>query len=235
MDFTYKGTTAASYGIIVNSMNWFIKPQRSADTVRIQGKDGATVIDDSYEPFVIPAKITLTALTNIDAITAWLTGNGVLSFSGDAGKYRNVYILEAVQFVPSGSVWEANIDFYCADVYRYVTSEATVTKSSFPASYTNAGTVASKPLLKVTGTGTVVFVVNGVSMTYVFDTAFVYIDCDSKDAFWSSVTLKNSSLTLATGTNGERLFPYLSVGSNSITVTSGTITEIVITPRTRYL
>lgn len=234
MDFTYKGTTASSYGIIVNRLNWFIKPVRKVDAVRIQGRDGSTVIDDSYEPFVIPCKITLTSLTNIDAITAWLTGNGVLSFSGDTGKYRNVYITESVEFTPSGSVWEANIDFYCADVYRYVASEATVTKSSFPATYTNSGTIASKPLLKVTGTGTAVFVVNGVSMTYVFDTAYVYIDCDSKEAYYGTV-LKNRLLSLTAGTNGERLFPSLSVGANAITVTSGTITEIVITPRTRFV
>lgn len=229
MDFTYKGTTASSYGIIVNRLNWFIKPVRKVDAVRIQGRDGSTVIDDSYEPFVIPCKITLTSLTNIDAITAWLTGNGVLSFSGDTGKYRNVYIKESVEFVPSGSVWEANIDFYCADVYRYVASEATVTKSSFPATYTNSGTIASKPLLKVTGTGTAVFVVNGVSMTYVFDTAYVYIDCDSMDAYYST-TLKNRKLTISGG-----VFPTLSVGSNTISITSGTVTEIIITPRTRYL
>lgn len=234
MDFTYKGTTAASLGVIVNSVNWFIKPTRSADTVRIQGKDGATVIDDSYEPFVIPAKITLTALTNINAITAWLTGNGVLSFSGDTGKYRNVYILEAVQFTQSGSVWEATVEFYCADVYRYVASEATVTKTSFPATYTNAGTVTSLPSISITGSGTVVIVFNGVTMTYVFDTGYTTIDCLSKEAYYGT-TLKNRNLTLAAGTNGERLFPYLSVGSNTISITSGTVTQIDISPRTRYL
>lgn len=225
MDFTYKGTTAASLGVIVNRMNWFVKPSRSVDTNRIQGRDGAIVTDDSYNPISIETRITLTALTNVDAISAWLTGNGVLSFSGDTGKYRNAYVVDEVKFTQSGSVWEASFEFYCPDPYRYVTSEATVTKTTFPASYTNAGTVVAKPLLKVTGTGTVSVTIGANTMSVILDTAYVYIDTDAMDVYHLT-TLKNRN---STGT-----FPTLAVGSNTISVT-GTVTEIIITPRTRYL
>lgn len=227
MDFTYKGVTASSLGVIVNSLEWYKKPQRKVDTNRIEGKDGSTVTDDSYEPFSLNAKITLMALTNIDAIVAWLTGSGVLVFSGDSAKYRNVYIMDEVGFTQDGSVWVASFNFFVDKPFRYVMSESDVTVSGFPATYTNAGSVASKPLLKVTGTGTVVFVVNGVSITYVFDTPYVYIDCDSMDAYYLT-TLKNRNLSLSA-------FPTFAVGSNAISITSGTITEIVITPRTRFI
>ena len=225
MNFTYKSIATSTYGVIVNSLEWYKRPQRKAEQIRIKQKDGATVVDDSYEPLTMRCKITMLAKTNMDTVLAWLTGNGVLSFSEDSGKYRNVYILDEVSFRQRGSVWEATFDFFVPDPYRYVASEADVRKTTFPSTYTNAGTVAAKPLLKVTGTGTVAVTIGSDTMTLVLDTAYVYIDSDSREVYYTT-TLKNR---IATGT-----FPVLAVGANTISVT-GTVTEIVITPRTRYL
>lgn len=225
MDFTYKGTTASSYGVFLNSLEWYKKPKRRADELSINGKDGATVVDNAYGALSLRCRITLTATTYMSEVLAWLTGSGVLSFSEDSGKYRNVYILDDVAFKRDGAVWTASFDFFCADPYRYVASESTSTKSSFPASYTNAGTVIAKPLWKVTGTGTVSFTSGGKTMALVLDTAYVYVDTDSREVYYST-TLKNR---IASGD-----FPELAVGANTISIT-GTITEIVITPRTRYL
>ena len=318
-----------------------------------------------------------------------LTGNGVLSFSEDSGKYRNAYVLDEVEFRRRGSIWEATFDFFCADPYRYVASEANTTITGRPAtnllsnsgftngttgwtaasatqsvsggvltqtataqngnsnqaetlvvgrvyylavnskndttsvshrlydgtnfiitlwtanadyawysgvgtatntsgtvqinregrasgwtaqqaryvvlldltaifgagkeptkaamdtlftnnyplrwfdsngtfltsnSYTNAGTVSSLPLIKLTGTGTVSLTANN-TMSVALDTAYVHIDSDIRDVYH----LTNLKNRLSTGD-----FPYLAVGANAITVT-GTVTEVVITPRTRYL
>lgn len=225
MDFTYKGTTASSLGVILNSLEWFKKPNRRVDQLSINGKDGATVVDNAYGALSLRCRITMTSTTNMSSVLAWLTGNGVLSFSEDSGKYRNAYVLDEVEFRRRGSIWEASFDFFCADPYRYVASEANVTKTTFPASYTNAGTVIAKPLWKVTGSGTVSFTSGGKTMTLVLDTAYVYVDADSKEVYYLT-TLKNR---IASGD-----FPELSVGANTISIT-GTVTEIVITPRTRYL
>ena len=225
MDFTYKGTATSTYGVIVNSLEWYKKPRRKAEQIAIKGRDGVTVVDDAYEAITLRCRITLTSLTNMDSVVAWLSGSGVLSFSEDTGKYRNVTVLDDVGFKRDGSVWVAQFDFLCQDPYRYVSSEANVTKTSFPASYTNAGTVIAKPLWKVTGSGTVSFTSGGKTMTLVLDTAYVYVDAGSREVYYST-TLKNR---IASGD-----FPELAVGSNTISVT-GTVTEIVITPRTRYL
>ena len=225
MDFTYKGTATSAYGVILNSLEWYKKPQRRAEQLSINGKDGATVVDNAYGALSLRCRITLTATTYMSEVLAWLTGNGVLSFSEDSGKYRNVYVLDEIEFRRRGAIWEATFDFFCPDPYRYVASEADVTKSSFPATYTNAGTVIAKPLWKVTGTGTVSFTSGGNTMTIVLDTAYVYVDADSREVYHTT-TLKNR---VASGN-----FPELAVGSNTISVT-GTVTEIIITPRTRYL
>ena len=124
MDFTYKGTATSAYGVILNSLDWYKKPQRRAERLSINGKDGATVVDNAYGALSLRCRITLTATTYMSEVLAWLTGNGVLSFSEDSGKYRNAYILDEIEFRRRGAVWEATFDFFCPDPYRYVTGEA---------------------------------------------------------------------------------------------------------------
>lgn len=225
MDFTYNGTSASSLGIIVNSMDWYVKPERKVDELKVQGRDGTSVVDDSYLPITIKTRITIKSLSNINFIMSWLTGNGQLTFSGDSGKYRNAYVFDAINFSQNGSTWEASFEFYCADPFRYVSSESNITKTTFPATYTNAGNLFAKPLLKITGSGTVSLTIGASTITIILDNAYVYVDSDAMDVYYGT-TLKNRN---ATGT-----FPTFSIGSNSITKT-GTITELVITPRTRYL
>jgi len=169
-------------------------------------------------------------MTRLDFIMSWLRGSGVITCSDDPLKYRTGKILSGINYAKLLKFRKANISFFCEDPYRYLLAESDVSKTSFPATYVNDGTVPSKPLLKVTGSGTVVFVVNGVSIEYVFDTAYVYIDCDKQTVFYSVPEDKNRNCTI-TGDD----WPVLSVGSNTISVTSGTITEIVITPRTRFI
>jgi phage-related protein len=68
--------------------------------------------------------------------------------------------------------------------------------------------------------------IGGRSFTYVFGAEpYVYIDSDSLDAYYLT-TKKNANMTGA--------FPYLTPGVNAISWT-GTVTELVITPRSRYL
>lgn len=231
---SFKGVTDTANNVITESIEWFKKPQVRSSTTFTDGKDGSTVTEHGYVPLIITAVIGLKSTASVDAVIAWLSGSGVLTFSEDPGKYRNARILNEINYEKLVRYKKAKVEFYISDPYRYVLSEATVTKTSFPATYTNAGTVASLPSISITGSGTVVIVFNGVTMTYVFDTGYTTVDCLSKEAYYGT-TLKNRNLTLAAGTNGERLFPYLSVGSNTISIASGTVTQIDITPRTRYL
>lgn len=221
-------------GVVTESIAWFKKPAKRYTRNIIEGKDGDTNTETGYDSLIIPAVIGLKSTASIDTVLAWLNGTGVLICSEDPLKYRTAKILEEISYERLIRFRKAKINFKCEDPYRYVLGETPITKSSWPATLTHAGNVPSNPLLKVTGSGTVVFVINGVSCTYVFDTAYVYIDCESKDAYYLT-TLKNRNLSLPQGSNGERLFPYLSVGVNTISITSGTVSSIEITERTRYL
>lgn len=218
-------------GLVVNSMPTFKKPQRRSDVKLIDGKAGASVTEYGYAPYSLPCKVTLTDISKLDAIIAWLDGTGVLICSDDPLKYRDVRILEEVDYQRMGDLKETTIEFYVPIPFRFLVTESPVTLTS-SGSITNTGTVDSMPLLKLTGTGTVVLTIGSKSFTYIFDTPYVYIDCGSylngefkQDAYYGA-TLKNRKMT------GE--FPKLLVGANAISWT-GTLTELVVTKRSCWL
>ena len=90
---------------------------------------------------------------------------------------------------------------------------------------TNDGNVNSRPVLKITGSGTVTVTVDGRSFTYIFDTPYVIVDSLQQDAYHEGV-LKNRRMTGA--------FPILEPGINAISWT-GTVTSIELTKVSRWL
>ena len=228
-DATFKGVTLSTKGIIIQSIDWFKKPQRRNEQKYIDGNDGATIIEYGYDPFTITANIGLTDMTKLDEVMALLDGAGVLTFSGDAGKYRNAKVLEQVDYEKLMRFKTAEVQFFIDIPFRYIVAEADQTMATFPATINNPGTVISWPLLKITGTGFVNITLNGVNFTYNFDTPYVYIDCvkgDSRGAYHLTV-LKNGQKTGG--------YPFLNQGDNTLTVNSGIVTQIVVTKRSKYL
>jgi phage-related protein len=132
---------------------------------------------------------------------------------------------------------QARIDFLISDPYRYVVSEADQTITTFPTTVNNPGTYLTQPLLHITGSGTVVLALNGVTMTYIFpaEETYFHLDCASFDTYYDTVAnLRNRSMTITGGT-ATLPFPTLATGNNTLSVTSGTVTEVIVTKRTRYL
>jgi len=243
---TFNGVADTTNGVITESISWFKKPKKRSNIVSIEGKDGATVTELGYEPLVIPAVIGLKSTASIDTVLAWLNGTGVLICSEDPLKYRNARILEDISYDKLVRFKKATVSFLIEDPYRYLITDPTVTKSSFPATLTHAGNVPSNPLLKITGSGSAILNINSIPIYINFDTSFIYVDCESKEAFYSSslytpptsapdYVSKNRNISLNQSATGERIWPTLVVGTNTISVFSGTITQVVITERTRFI
>lgn len=224
MGFTFKGITTESMGIVVNSIQTYVKPQKKAEVIQVEGRDGAEVVEYGYAPYVLKAKVTLLDLTLIDDVIAWLSGTGVLIIDEDDMKYRNVRVLSAIDYEYFAHLKSATLEFYVSDPFRYLITDADVTLLA-GGNVTNDGTYKSEPLIKLTGSGYVTVTINGRDFTYNFDTPYVYIDSKIKEAYHLT-DLKNRQL------GGD--FPILDVGVNAISWV-GTVTEMVISKRTRYL
>lgn len=228
--FTWKSVTDASMNVVTRSISFYQAEDR-VEIIEVEGRDGASVTSLGKRPYTMLVDIELLPSANIDNVIAWLQGVGTFVRADDSLKYVNARIISQINYAKVQSTKQATVEFFVYDPYRYVLSESPQTITSFPGNILNVGTAIAKPLLKITGSGTVVFVLNGTSIQYIFPSGetYVYIDCDSMDAYYDSTSaLRNRSMT------GN--FPTLAANSNNgLAIISGTITEVVVTKRTRYL
>lgn len=224
MDLIINGTSLSSLGVIVENQTRFIKPKKRVEVIQVENQDGAKVIEKGYEPYTLEYRVTLTDASKFNQIYALLNGDVVLQASDDPGNYWNAKVIEGIEYDPLAIWKKATLSFYIENPFRYKHNESPTTLLT-PGNVMNVGTVNSLPLIKIVGTGTVVISIDGRSFTYVFDTSFVYIDSFLQEAYHTS-NLKNRKMT------GE--FPHLTPGLNAISWT-GNVTELVVTPRSRYL
>lgn len=238
---TWKGVTDASLGVVTRSMK-FIQAGHRYEVSQVEGRDGSDYTLLGRESYILKVDIELMPTANIDNVMAWLSGTGTLVRADDPLKYVTAVILSSIEYSKIQSTKQATVEFFVPDPYRYLLSESVQTVVSTPATIVNSGTAIAYPLLKVTGSGTVVLTLNGVAMEYVFPSgeSEVYIDCGSRDyvnskmiqdAYYLTIaSLRNRALTI-TG----NVFPSLSVGNNTLTLDSGSITSVEVTKRSRFL
>ncbi|PKM75916.1 MAG: hypothetical protein CVU90_15150 [Firmicutes bacterium HGW-Firmicutes-15] len=227
MDIVINGTSLASLGVIVENRTSFVKPKKRTEPYLIPGRDGVFFEElETFDGYPLSYKIVLTDSTKFDQIYALLNGNVILEVADDPMKIRYAKVIEGIDFNPLAIWQKSTISFYVYDPFRYVKSESNTTRTTTPTTVTNQGTYESLPLIKITGSGTVVLTINGSSFTYIFDTPYVFIDSKTQEAYY--LTSNDKTLKM------EGDFPKLAPGSNAISWT-GTITELVITPRSRFL
>lgn len=114
-----------------------------------------------------------------------------------------------------------DVVFVCRPERFLVTGSTAVTVAS-GGTLTNPTDFASKPLIKITGSGNGTLTVAGTTMSFTDIVDYLYIDCDRMDVYRLPTENRNNLMT------GE--FPVLQPGENIISYTSG-ITACEITPK----
>lgn len=229
--FTFDNNNSLNYGIYITGEGVYNAPERAVEMISIPGRNGALALDQGrFENIELTYKAgafgndqsdfasKLTAFRNIlcSRISYVRLTDEYHPDEFRLALYKSGLEVEPVQMSRAG---EFDIVFDCKP-QRFLTSGETVTTMTGSGSITNPTQFESKPLLVVTGTGTLT--VNGTSIT--FSASPTTVDCESMEAY-NGTTSRNGSITLGNGT-----FPVLSPGSNSISKTSG-ITQVKITPR----
>ena len=219
-------------GLIVATLPPISRPSIRTETIEIDGLDGDIVIEQGYKAYDKVIKIYLKDLSVINDVMDWLTGEGNLITSSEDEYYYKVKVIEGIDFQRFVSTRTGEIVFH-VQPFKYLVDESDINASASQITnqsmtVSNQGNISSKPLIRLTGSGTVTFKLNGFDVfTYTFPTDDTYVDIDSEeqDAFVGP-TLKNRNM------NGD--FPVLASGSNTITWT-GTLTALKVTPRSRWL
>ncbi|HAO61546.1 MAG TPA: hypothetical protein DCQ90_06420 [Erysipelotrichaceae bacterium] len=228
MDLIVNGTSLAALGVITENQTEFKKPKRRTQRSYIAGTDGAQSEEYGYDGYDLEYRITPTLPEYFNQIFALLDGDVILEASDDPGKFWYARVDDEVPY-SSIALWKTTtVKFFVYNPFRYVKDEVDQTITTFPATIVNAGTAESNPLLKITGSGTVNLTLNGTTVEYTFDTPYVYFECIKGPLRKAYHETTNKTRNKSGG------WPVLSPGNNTLTINSGTVTQVIVKKRTRY-
>ena len=217
-------------GLIICELPPITKPKMKTNIIKIDGRDGDIIEDLGYESYTKNIKIGLTRNYDINQIIKYFTGSGDLILSNEPDKIYKSRIIEKIDYDKLLRFKTSTIKFYTqpfkykkdeSKVILNITSETSVTVN-------NIGLEESKPIIKLTGTGTVAISLNGATVfnyTFPDNETEVIIDSTEQEAYYEGI-YKNRFMS------GE--FPILEPGENEISWT-GSLTKIEIEPKSRWL
>ncbi len=227
--FIFDEEDSRNYGVYISGQAVFDAPARRGEQIRIPGRNGDLHLDEgSFDDIQVtyPAFIVRGFDNNIERLRNMLLsrkGFRKLYDSYHDDEYRLARYASGMEVKPTAMLKEGSfyITFDCHP-QRYLVAGQTKQTFTAAGTITNSTLFASKPLIRVYGTGTV-----GIgSYSIKINTANVYtdIDCDIQDAYKGTVSCNNYiELT------GNK-FPELAPGSNGISLGTG-ITRVEIIPR----
>ena len=195
----------------------------------VEGRDGSLTRFIGYEDLKFTLNFNILFQSDIKQklreIKGLLSRAKTLTFDDSPNffyKVKQAQISDTETIIKSSGVF--SVDFV-ADPFEYQKTSSTAYTTK-PISLTNQTTAEALPLIKITGTGTVVLNVNGTGITLTGLTSSITLDSELQEAYTGLTTNMNSNM------NGN--FPVLKIGSNTISWT-GTVTKVEIDPQWRWL
>lgn len=238
--FTFDGQNSLNSGIYITGEAVFNAPERVVEMVTVPGRNGAIAIDQGrFENIEVtyPAGCFASALSDYASkvsqfrnllASRYTYKRLVDTYHPDEYRlalYKSGLEVESVRYNTAG---EFDIVFDCKPQRFLVSGETTQTFTQ-SGSITNPTLFDARPLLAVTGSGTLT--IGAQTMTIIArssSSSVIYIDCETQES-WEVVSDVKVSRNDYVQNAGES-FPVLSAGTNTVTLGSG-ITRVVITPR----
>ena len=221
-------------GLLIQSLPPITKPLIRTNIEEIDGRDGDIVTTLGYGAYDKEIEIGLYSDFDINEIIAYFNTSGTVTFSNEEDKYYNYQIVEQIDF-------ERLIRFKTATVtmhiqpFKYSTSETEeifeITNQT-SINITNSGNYISKPLITITGSGTINLSLNN-TQQFVIDlgetSTQIALDTVNMNAY---NPLTNAFMNRKVTGDYDKF--ALNIGENTISW-SGTITEIKIENYSRWI
>lgn len=217
-------------GLAINELPPISKPLMRTLIEEIDGRDGDLVTKLGYGAYDKVMTIGLYHTYDIDNVIAFFNGSGTIIFSNEPTKLYNFEILEQIDYESLIKFRTATITLHCQP-FKYPISETPINLSVGDNTVNNSGNIYSKPLLTITGTGTITVSLGGnqifnIDMTGITTIAIDTVLMEAYDP--NTGTLLNRSVT------GDYSKFKLEKGNNTINL-GGTITSATITHVSRWL
>ena len=225
----FNGKSTRDFGVWISGLGTWGAPERDVEHVEVPGRNGDLTFDNGrFKNITVPYEAFIPRRFDecFGAFRAFLVSSaGYHRLEDDyhPDEYRMAEYYEAIE-PDVGTLNRSGkftLSFYCKPQRFLKSGEKAVTFTSAGQIY-NPTLFASKPLLRVYGTGS--FGIGSETVTISSANTYTDIDCDIKDAF-KGTTNCNGNITLSSGD-----FPVLNPGFNGVSLGTG-ITKIEITPR----
>ena len=222
--FIFKGISSIDY-LIINKLPSIIKATADIDKIEIAGRDGFLTIDKgTYKGYSKPIECTIRNLNDIGFICSWLKGSGEVIFSNEIDNKYKATIFNEIELKKVAVTFHSFIIKFECQPHKYAINNNLITLNT-PGTIFNPGTVNSKPILKVYGTGSIMLNINGNIINFTNVSEYVTADSELMDCYKDTV-FKNNDMS------GD--FPFFQVGKNNISWT-GSVVKIELTTNWRWL
>lgn len=144
-------------GLIIQSLPPISKPAIRANIEEIDGRDGDLVTKLGYSAYDKEISIGLSYNYDIDEIISFFNSEGTVTFSNEDEKYYNYQILNQIDFEKLLRFKTATVTMH-VQPFKYSTTEGVRTFSideGNSINISNHGNYISKPIMTITGTGTI--------------------------------------------------------------------------------
>ena len=217
-------------GLAIKELPPISKPAMRVQVEDIDGRDGDIITKLGYSAYDKNLEIGLYGTYDIDSIMTYFNQEGTITFSNETDKYYKFSILNQIDYNRLLKFRTATVTLHCQP-FKYEVGETPKVLTSGDNTVKNKGNIYAKPILNITGSGTISVGLNGnqifsIDLTEEDD---IVIDMEKLEAYDpDDGTLLNRAVT------GDYDDFKLSVGDNTISLT-GTITSANITNYSRWL
>lgn len=222
-------------GLLIQNLPPITKPRIRAVAEEIDGRDGDIVTLLGYGAYDKEFQIGLYDDFDIDQIIEYFNSSGTVTFSNEEDKYYNYQIVEQIDFEKLLRFKKATVKMH-VQPFKYSIADNsktfTITGETASIDIRNNGNIYSKPIITLTGTGTINLYLNGnqvFAINLASTTEQIAIDINNMNAY--DPTTNNFLNRLVTG-NYDNF--KLAIGKNTITWT-GSITQVVIQNYSRWI
>lgn len=234
--FSFKGIRNTEMKVEMLSMPVRPLPTARGELKTVPGMNGKLWLpENTYDRVLVNLNLFTADDADIDAVCAWLSGEGKLIFGDEPARAYHARITK--QFNRS----HQNARFYNQNMtpvfdcepFRYEANPgAAIEIMQSGTAITNSGTVEAAPLIKVEGSGDGTLMIGSSTMLFDDITEAVYVDCDAKMAYTGEGTTASPRVLATQHVTGEWI--TIAPGKHFVSFTGG-ITKVTITPRWRWL
>lgn len=222
-------------GLIISTLPPISKPEIRVNKEEIDGVDGDIVTVLGYSAYDKEFEIGLSYNYDIDEVIQFFNSSGTVTFSNEEHKYYNYQIFDQIDFEKLVNFKTAKVKMHVQPFkYSVLESEKTFDFNSTSGAFDirNNGNIYSRPILTITGSGTINLSINGVQLLVIYlDEAVqtVVIDTDKMNAYNPE---NNAYMNRHVSGDYDKI--QLNSGKNSISFT-GNVTEIKIDNYSRWI